>query len=278
MRPDHPIFLNEPGGMPTAPLSGASSARIRNFLLGGRDYHPGDRDVAHQAASKMPFLESAVHHERQYALLMVQALAIAGIRQLVDFGCGMPHAPNPVDVLTRVHPNVRAVCIDNDPLVHAHTSALLKASAPAVVAHLHADIGEPESVLASREILETINWREPVILLFGSVLHHLDDTPARPLAVLVDQYKQVAAPDSALVVTHATADFADKPVRKAAQAMTAAGCPVYPRTKEEIIPFFDDWLLADPGLAEPQAVALEHPVHPRAASYAGMARKEAVHD
>ncbi|WP_411150127.1 SAM-dependent methyltransferase [Streptomyces sp. A30] len=281
MRPDHPMLIARPDaadGMPANSRTGASSARIHNYLLGGRDYHARDRDVAHHAAGEMPFLESAVHHERMYVLLMVQALAFAGIKQLVDFGCGMPHSPNPVDVITRLHPNARAVCIDTDAVVHAHSSALLKASAPAAVAHLRADIGEPESVLASREILETINWREPVILLFGSVLHHLDDTPARPLAVIVDQYKKVAAPGSALVITHATADFADKPALRAAKAMTAAGCPVYPRTREQITPLFDEWPLAHPGLAEPQAMALEYPVHPRAASYAGMARKEAVHD
>ncbi|MER5821459.1 SAM-dependent methyltransferase [Streptomyces mirabilis] len=280
MRPDHPMLLTRPDVpdvMPTNSLTGPSSARIRNYLLGGQDNYAKDRDAAHQAAHRLSFLESAVHHERMYALLMVQALAIAGIRQLVDFGCGMPHSPNPVDVITRVHPNARSVCIDHDAVVHAHASALLTAGPPAAVAHLRADIGEPESVLASREIMETINWREPVILLFGSVLHHIDDTPTRPLTVLVDQYKKVAAPGSALVITHATADFAGKPARKAAKAMTAAGCPVYPRTKEQITPLFDDWRLVAPGLAEPQVLALEYPVHPQAASYAGMARKGAVH-
>ncbi|BCL28576.1 SAM-dependent methyltransferase [Streptomyces aurantiacus] len=259
--------------MPTNSLARPSSARIHNYLLGGRDNYTVDRTVAQRAAGKMPFLPSAVRHERAYVLLMVQALAIAGIRQLVDFGCGMPHSPDPVDVITRVHPNARAVCIDGDALVHAFTSALLRVGAPAAVAHLHADIREPESVLASREILKTINWREPVILLFGSVLHHIDDTPARPLSMLVDQYKKVAAPGSALVITHATADFAGKSARKAAKAMTAAGCPVYPRTKEQIAPLFNDWHLVSPGLAEPQVMPLEHPVLPQTASYAGMARK-----
>ncbi|WP_307130294.1 SAM-dependent methyltransferase [Streptomyces aurantiacus] len=261
--------------MPTNSLTRPSSARIHNYLLGGQDNYAEDRAMAQRAVAKMPFLQSAVHHERMYALLMVQALAIAGIRQLVDFGCGMPHSPDPVNVITRVHPNARAVCIDNDALVHSYTSALMRAGAPAAVAHLRADISEPESVLASREILQTINWREPVILLFGSVLHHIDDTPARPLSAIVDQYKMVAAPGSALVVTHATADFAGKPARKTAKAMTAAGCPVYLRTKEQIAPLFNDWHLVPPGLAEPQGVALDHPVHSQTASYAGMARKEA---
>ncbi|CCK32128.1 hypothetical protein BN159_7749 [Streptomyces davaonensis JCM 4913] len=280
MRPDHPMRLSRtdsPDGVPINSLAGPSSARIHNYLLGGRDNYARDREVALQATGKMPFLENAVRRERLYVLLMVQALAIAGIRQLVDFGCGMPLPPNPVDVITRVHPTARVVCIDSDALVHVHTSALLNASAPAKVAHLRADIREPESVLASQEVLETINWRKPVILLFGGVLHHIDNPPARPLGVLVNQYKEVAAPGSALVITHATADFADRPARRAAQTMTAAGCPVYPRTKEQITPLFDDWQLVPPGLAQPQAMALEYPVPQQAASYAGMARKETVH-
>lgn len=280
MRADHPMLLARPdslGGKQVNSLSGPSSARIHNYLLGGRDNYASDREVALQVTGEMPFLENAVRHERMYVLLMVQALAIAGIRQLVDFGCGMPHSPNPVDVIARVHRDVRAVCIDDDVLVHAHTSALLKASAPASVAHVRADIRDPEAVLASPEVA-TINWREPVILLFGGVLQHIDDTPDRPLPVLVNPYKEAAALGSALVITHATADFDSEPALNAAQAMTAAGCPSYPRTKEQITSLFDAWQLVPPGLAEPQAMALQHPVPQQAASYAGMARKEAVHD
>ncbi|MFC9131901.1 SAM-dependent methyltransferase [Streptomyces sp. NPDC057099] len=282
MRPDHPAMIPSgpgvPDALPTSSLNGASSARIHNYLLGGRDNHAIDRDVAQQAVARMPFLPSAVRHERRYVLLMVQALAIAGVRQLVDFGCGLPHSPNPVDVITGVHPNARAVCIDQDAVVHAHTRALVKASAPAAVAHLRADISEPETVLASREILETINWREPVILLFGGVLHHVNDTPAHRLAALVNAYKQVAASGSALVLTHATADFAGKPARKTAKLMTGAGCSVYPRTKEQIMSVFEGWQLVPPGLAKPQTMTLEYPMHPQAASYVGMARKQGRHE
>ncbi|MEU9404108.1 SAM-dependent methyltransferase [Streptomyces sp. NPDC048281] len=254
-----------------------SSARMQNYLLGGRDNYIVDRDGALRAADRMPFLESAVRHERLYVLLMVQALAIAGIRQLVDFGCGLPHDPTPVDVLTRIHPDARAVCIDNDVLVHAYADEMMTAKAPAVVKSLCADVRDPESILASREVLETINWREPVILLFGSVLHHIEDTTAQPLAVLVDQYKRVAANGSALVVTHATADLSGKPVRRFAKTMTAADCPVHLRTKEQIAPLFDGWHLTSPGLAAPQTLALEFPVLPQAVSYAGTARKESAH-
>ncbi|WP_416976151.1 SAM-dependent methyltransferase, partial [Streptomyces sp. 4F14] len=101
-----------------------------------------------------------------------------------------------MDVLTRIHPDARAVCIDNDVLVHTYADEMMKAKAPAVVKSLCADVRDPESILASREILETINWREPVILLLGSVLHHIEDSAAQPLTVLVDQYKHVAATGS----------------------------------------------------------------------------------
>ncbi|WP_257234142.1 SAM-dependent methyltransferase [Streptomyces sp. JV178] len=254
-----------------------SSARMQNYLLGGRDHYIVDPDGALRAADLMPFMESAVRHERLYVLLMVQALAIAGLRQLVDFGCGLPHGPTPVDVLTRIHPDARAVCVDNDVLVHTHAEGIMTTRAPAVVERLCADVRAPESILASREILETINWREPVILLLGSVLHHIEDTTAQPLTALVDQYKHVAATGSALVITHATADVSGKPVRRFAKTMTAAGCPVHLRTKEQIAQLFDGWQLTAPGLTAPQTLALEYPVPSQAVSYAGTARKEAAH-
>ncbi|MFD3580984.1 SAM-dependent methyltransferase [Streptomyces sp. NPDC058683] len=276
MRPDHPMLLH-PSGAITELESRPSSARMQNYLLGGRDNYIVDRDGALQAADRMPFLESAVRHERRYVLLMVQALAIAGIRQLVDFGCGLPHNPTPVDVLTRIHPDARAVCIDNDVLVHTHADKMVTVKAPSVVESLCADMRDPESILASREVLETINWREPVILLLGSVLHHIQDTTAQPLTVLVDQYKHVAATGSALIITHATADLSGKPVRRFAKTMTDASCPVHLRTKEQIARLFAGWRLTSPGLTAPQTLALDYPVPPQAASYAGTARKDSAH-
>ncbi|MGW2720455.1 SAM-dependent methyltransferase [Streptomyces sp. NPDC001492] len=276
MRPDDSMLLHSSGAVAEV-QSRPSSARMQNYLLGGRDHYIVDRDRTLRAVDRMPFLESAVRHERLYVLRMVQALAVAGIRQLVDFGCGLPHAPTPVDVLIRIHPDARAVCIDNDVLVHTYADEMMTAKAPAVVASLCADVRHPESILASREILETINWREPVILLLGSVLHHIEDTAPQPLTVLVDQYKHVAATGSALVITHATADLSGKPVRRFAKTMTAAGCPVHLRTKEQIARLFDGWQLTAPGLAAPQTLALEYPLPQQAASYAGTARKDAAH-
>lgn len=259
---------------PTDSPAWTSSARIQNYLLGGRDYYERDRETAERMNAKAPFLTDAFHYERQYVLAMIQALAIAGVRQLLDFGCGLPHRPSPVEVITRVQPDARVVCIDRDRTVHAHGRALLQAPAPAVLEHLEADVCDAQTVLASPEVLKTINWHEPVILLFGSVLHHIRDTPAHPVAVLINQYKEIAAPGSALVITHATADFAGKPIRKAAKFMAKAGCPLYLRSRDEVIPLFDGWALSAPGLAAPQEMTLEHPVGEEAASYVGMAWKE----
>jgi hypothetical protein len=66
-------------------------------------------------------------------------------------------------------------------------------------------------------------------------------------------------------------------VRRFAKTMTAAGCPVHLRTKEQIAQLFDGWQLTSPGLTAPQTLALEYPVLPQAASYAGTARKETAH-
>ncbi|MGW3955372.1 SAM-dependent methyltransferase [Streptomyces sp. NPDC004752] len=262
MRPDHPMLLH-PSAAIAELQARPSSARMQNYLLGGRDHYIVDRDGALRAADRMPFLESAVGHERLYMLRMVQALAIAGIRQLVDFGCGLPHDPTPVDVLTRIHPDARAVCIDNDVLVHTHADEIMTAKAPARLESLCADVRDPESILASREVLETINWREPVILLLGSVLHHIEDTAAQPLTVLVDQYKHVAATGSALVVTHATTD-GDRLPRPPADEGT--DLPAVRRLATDL-----------PGPDRATDTGTRIPGSAQAASYAGTARKESAH-
>ncbi|MEV0220746.1 SAM-dependent methyltransferase [Streptomyces sp. NPDC050704] len=277
MLTNHPATAERacaPAFVPADRLAGVSSARVHNYLLGGRDHYERDSELADRLCVKAPFLTDAVRCERQYVLGMVQALAVAGIRQLIDFGCGLPHSPSPVEVIARIHPDTRVVCVDNDRAVLAHARAFLHAPAPAVVEHLCADVSNPQTVLASPELLRTINLHEPTVLLFGSVLHHLPDPPDELLAALVDRYKEVTAPGSALVITHATADFAGKPIRKAAKALTKAGCPVYPRSREEVMPLFDGWALSSPGLTSPQEMALKHPVGDEAASYVGMARNE----
>jgi len=53
---------------------------------------------------------------------------VAGVRQFLDVGTGLPTADNTHQVAQRVAPEARIVYVDNDPLVLAHARALLTSS------------------------------------------------------------------------------------------------------------------------------------------------------
>ncbi|WP_258539475.1 SAM-dependent methyltransferase [Streptomyces ipomoeae] len=59
MRPDHPMLLHPSAGI--AELQARpSSARMQNYLLGGRDHYIADHDGAFRAADRLPW----PHHRR----------------------------------------------------------------------------------------------------------------------------------------------------------------------------------------------------------------------
>ncbi|MBE1535939.1 SAM-dependent methyltransferase [Actinomadura algeriensis] len=216
-------------GTPPSPapdLREPGLARVQDRLLGGKDNYAADRDLADRLLHVLPGAAAAARDGRAFTARAVRTLAGRGVRQFLDLGCGLPADDNLHQMAARHVPGARVVYVDGDPLVIAHARARLAADG---VAALRADLRDPAAILASPEVRRLIDPAEPVALVFSSVLHFLAD-PYPTVAALAE----ASAPGSALVVAHATGDFAPAATAEAARLYTAAGVPLHPRGAADI--------------------------------------------
>lgn len=179
-----------------------TSARVYDYLLGGKDNYDVDQDMARQMLSSTPELKTLAWFTRSFMHKAVEVAADAGIRQFIDLGSGTPNSPNVHEVAREIEPSARVVYIDYDQIVVTHCDALL-ARSPGVAA-LWGDVRRPHDILDQLVDLDLIDLDEPVAITLISVLHYVMDHehPAEILAALRDRM----APGSYLAITHGSSD------------------------------------------------------------------------
>src|SRR6266542_3215302 len=96
----------------------ASSARIYDYWLGGKDHYPVDLEMGEQIRAVLPGIVEMARDQRAFLVRE------AGIRQFLDIGTGLPTANNTHEVAQRIAPEARIVYVDNDPVVLVHARAL----------------------------------------------------------------------------------------------------------------------------------------------------------
>src|SRR3954454_6321683 len=101
------------------------SARIYDYVLGGKDNFEVDRIAAEKMLAGYPTLRVSMRANRRFMAKAAKYLAERGIRQFLDIGTGLPTHPNLHDVVQGVAPEARVLYVDNDPLVLVHARALL---------------------------------------------------------------------------------------------------------------------------------------------------------
>ena len=162
-----------------------SVARIYDYLLGGKDNYPADREVGESMIAQLPNVRQAVQWNRAFLRRVVRYLIReAGIKQIIDVGAGLPTVGNTHEVALEACPQARVVYVDHDPIVLAHARSMLHGVPGTAV--IGRDMLEPDSILADPALRELIDFDEPVALLFLSILHFVADEadPARIIAKL----------------------------------------------------------------------------------------------
>ncbi|WP_243407803.1 SAM-dependent methyltransferase [Frankia canadensis] len=225
----------------------AHTARMYDYLLGGKDNFPADREAAEQAIAGAPYLRTTARENRAFMHRAVRHLAEQqGIRQFLDIGTGIPTSPNLHEVAQAAAPDARVVYTDNDPIVLTHARALLGGSAAGRTAYLEADLGDVDTILDSAELRDTLDLSRPVAVSVIAILHFLPDPDAA-----YDIVRRLVAPlpaGSCLTISHATADFDPTMEEQAARSYRARGIPVRLRSRDEIAPFFAGFDLVAPGI------------------------------
>jgi hypothetical protein len=238
---------------PGVDVSTPSVARVYDCYLGGKDNFAVDREVVERTKAIFPpdwevarggldnraFLRRVVHH------LVVEA----GIRQFIDFGSGLPTQGNVHEVAQDVAPQARVVYVDHDPIVLVHARALLGNTETTRV--ITADVRRPAEVLDNPAVRGFIDFSRPVGLLLFAILHHIndDEDPAGIAAGL----RSAMIPGSYLAISHFCNPGSAYP-QDAARADTwekifneKLGTGRW-RTRDEILAYFGDLALIEPGL------------------------------
>ncbi len=231
------------------------SARIYDYLLGGKDNFEADRIAAEQIMKGSPNLAVSMRANRQFMARMAGHVAREhGMRQFLDIGTGLPTAPNLHEVVQDIDPAARVVYVDNDPIVLVHARALLTSTSQGRAAYLDADLAHADAIMRSPEVSGTLDLSRPVVVSLIAMLHFIvDDAQVNAvIRTLLDPL----APGSMLAISTLTADSAPEEVARGVAGYRAQGIAAKARTREQVEALFGGLELLDPG------VCLVHHWHP----------------
>ncbi|ONH28668.1 SAM-dependent methyltransferase [Pseudofrankia asymbiotica] len=223
------------------------SARVYDYFLGGKNNYPADREAAELVLKSGPNTRISAQANRAFLHRVARHLAGAvGVRQFLDIGTGIPTSPNLHEIAQGVAPEARVVYADHDPIVLAHARALLKGRPEGRTAYIDADLREPEKILGSPTLLETLDLDEPIALSIIAILHFIPDSDD-PFG-LMRRYLDALPSGSFLAITHVTPDFAPEEARQVTEIYRARGIPLRARTRAEVSRFFDGLDMVEPGV------------------------------
>ncbi|WP_121711094.1 SAM-dependent methyltransferase, partial [Streptomyces sp. E5N91] len=158
------------------------SARVWNYLLGGKDTYPVDSEAGDVILTTFPEAAAVARLQRRFLARAVRFLAgEVGIRQFLDIGTGLPTADNTHELAQRIAPESRIVYVDNDPIVLTHARALLTSTPEGACAYVDADVRHPERILA--EAARTLDLSRPVALTALGIMGQISDAE-RPAELL----------------------------------------------------------------------------------------------
>ena len=220
------------------------TARIWNYLLGGKDNFAADREVGDQIIQNLPQLAENAKLSRAYLARAVRHLAgEAGIRQFLDIGTGLPTADNTHEVAQSVVPEARIVYVDNDPLVLAHARALLTTSAAGATAYIDADIRDSKTILT--EAAKTLDLTQPVALFLMGILGHVesDDEARGIIRSFVDEL-----PSGSYVAMYDGSDTSPDNTEAVRIWNISANPKYHLRTPERFASLFEGLEIVEPGI------------------------------
>jgi trans-aconitate methyltransferase len=233
------------GKLPAFDTGVANAARMWNYWIGGKDNFRVDREAGEQVLEAMPALPVVAQMLRRFLITSVGDLSLAGVRQFLDIGTGLPTADNTHDVAQRAAPASRIVYVDHDPVVISHARALLTSSAAGKTDYIQADLRDWPTISAGAQ--QTLDFSRPVAVLLIAVLHFIldEEDPHR----LISQMMADLAPGSYLVIAHAASDIQASTAAAMAQSYNAtSSLTITPRDRDTVGRFFDGLEMVGPGV------------------------------
>lgn len=233
-----------------------NAARIYDYILGGSHNFPADRAAGEAIRRAMPDVAAMAVLNRAFLRRAVRFLVGQGVRQFLDLGSGIPTTGNVHEVAQRDEPACRVVYVDVEPVAVGHARSILAGNDRCAV--VHADLREPDRVLADPAVTGLLDFGRPVAVLALTVLHLVADADDPWQAVA--GYRDHTVPGSFLAVSHASADGQPPErvaaLREVARVYQRSSTPFRYRDQARIERFFDGYRLVEPGLTR---LPLWHP-------------------
>jgi hypothetical protein len=251
----------------------AHSARVLNYLLGGKDNFAADRTIGDTILQMFPDIADVARVQRRFLVRVVRYLVgEAGIRQFLDIGTGLPTAENTHEIAQQAAPESRIVYVDNDPLVMVHARALLTSAPGGVTSYVEADVRDTEEIL--HEAARTLDFSQPVALMMLGILGQVPDS-AGP-ASIVTRLLDALPPGSYLAVSDGT-DTSPGLNEAIASYNQKSSNPYHLRNPLQIARFFDGLTLVPPGVVttshwRPDLMDSSNPI-PEVDAIGGVGRK-----
>jgi SAM-dependent methyltransferase len=174
----------------------------------------------------------------------VRYLVRAGITRFLDIGSGIPTEGNVHEVAQAASPETRVVYVDIDPVAVAHSRAILTGNQHADI--VQADLRDMAAIFDDPRARQLIDPTQPIGVLMVAILHFVPDE-ADP-ANIVAQYRNMMAPGSYLVVSHATHGGRPNQFNPITELYQHAAAPFTMRSRVEIEALLDGFDLVPPGL------------------------------
>jgi SAM-dependent methyltransferase len=235
---------------PGVDITRPSIARVYDYMIGGKDNFAVDRAAAEAAMKITPDGGQAGRASRAFLRRVVRYLAATEhIDQFLDIGSGLPTQGNVHEIAQLANPAARVVYVDNDPMALAHGRALLADAERTIV--VQGDAREPAALLADPQVTKALDFSRPIGLLMLGILHHVNDTED-PLSI-AERFRSALVPGSFLAIDHFHDPGEAHPdISRRARAVEKVfnetmGTGRW-RRYDEILAYFGDFELVDPGL------------------------------
>jgi len=232
-----------------------SAARMYDYALGGFHNFAVDRETADRIERIVPGSKLNAHANRAFVRRAVRWLFGQEIRQFLDVGSGIPTMGNVHEIAHSTAPEARVLYVDIDPVTVAHSKKILENVANTRV--VQADLTRPAEILYHPEVLDLLDFSQPVAVLLNAVLHFVPDA-ADPEGILT-LIREAVVRGSYITVTHGIpileADFPERQdgIRNAYRRTPTA---LYFRRPEHIRKLLFEWDIVEPGIVP---VAEWHP-------------------
>lgn len=259
-------------------LERPNAARIYDWALGGTANWAVDREFGELLVKSFPLIRTVARENRAFLGRAVRHCVENGVTQFLDLGSGVPTVGNVHEIAGEADPASCCVYVDNEPVAVAHSKILLeKQGDPDRHAVIAGDLRDVEDVWERAFETGVLDPAKPLGLLTVAVLHFV---PGPELDEVIAEYRRLLPPGSFYVLSHVTMSGVEGEelvqVQRVVKQYEQSSTPAAFRDREEILSFFGNFRLVEPGLVPVGEWRLDDPRTPTLnCAIGGVARKPA---